>query len=74
MTEKTLKVEEDKLYLDIKQPQMDIVINNLVELHITQKLDRVIVDGYIYRTDEELESDDHDPDEDYIDSIEYEVE
>lgn len=70
MTEKKLKIEEDKVFLEVNPP-MDIVINRQLELHITSTKDEIIVDGYIYRTDEELEDEEHDMDEDYIDTISF---
>ena len=64
----------DDIFLNIITPQT-IVINNTIELRITKntnKKDAYYIDVYKYRTDDEMEDEEYDPDEDYVDSIAFE--
>ena len=64
----------DDIFLNITTPQT-IVINNTIELRITKntnKKNAYYIDVYKYRTDDEMEDEEYDPDEDFVDSIAFE--
>lgn len=48
---------------------MDVNLNEELTLHITRSPDGYIIDLYKHYTEEELEDEDHDFDEDFVDSI-----
>lgn len=48
---------------------MDVNLNEELTLHITHSPDGYIIDLYKHYTEEELEDEDHDFDEDFVDSI-----
>lgn len=64
----------DDIFLNITTPQT-IIINNTIELRITKntnKKDGYYIDVYKYRTEEEMEDEEYDPDEDFVDGIAFE--
>lgn len=64
----------DDIFLNIITPQT-IVINNTIELRISKnerKKDAYYIDIYKYRTEEEMEDENYDPDEDFVEGIEFE--
>lgn len=64
----------DDIFLNITTPQT-IIINNTIELRITKntnKKDAYYIDVYKYRTEEEMEDEEYDPDEDFVDGIAFE--
>lgn len=64
------KVEQDKervfVTLGVEDDSMDLIINKKLELHIKFNEGNMAVDVYKHATDKELEDEDHDYDEDFI--------